>query len=566
MKTLACLLLLWACAPLLADAGADYRAIVAASDSKKHAEALRLSENFLKQYPDHESLPAVLYLGGAAGLAAREYGRAEPLYRKLLADFPQDTNVPRARDELASVLRDARKLEACLTLLDENLKVLPKDARAERWAYLRGECLFRLWRFDDARKELEAFKKAWPKSSLAKSADRYLADIDPPWTIDACNVIQDYDGKYAGDARLEAARRKLPAYTREAVEVLRERLGVDISGHLDVVFRFRDKGSNRDGERAVTTTVGRKNKPWMVMTFYTEFVVLDEEDHHSRVIHELKHAGFRGIMGQKYLDLPKWIREGLAVYGAGQLPERMPLILSNEVFGSRDPVAVLDGIDEPDKDHNTIDYLEDALFFEWLDAACKGGTAAFCRRLVKGEDYKTILADLCKQPWEKLMAQAEDHCRRRVEDVLGKGHKAYSTLRGEEAAAERKGKEALSQWLEKTGVAAYENWLKDHKGHLCEPLALYRLGKGLVTLGRHEEGRVILARVRDQYGRCSTVNDDAAYQYALSFELAGDEEGARREFGLFLRDYSWSAGAAEAAKKYKAAGPQTPGDEAESED
>ena len=32
---------------------------------------------------------------------------------------------------------------------------------------------------------------------------------------------------------------------------------------------------------------------------------------------------------------------------------------------------------------------------------------------------------------------------------------------------------------------------------------------------------------------------------------------ARREFGAFLRDYSWCAYAKEAAKKYKPAGPES---------
>ena len=45
-----------------------------------------------------------------------------------------------------------------------------------------------------------------------------------------------------------------------------------------------------------------------------------------------------------------------------------------------------------------------------------------------------------------------------------------------------------------------------------------------------------------------------------------DERGARREFGIFLRDYSWCAYAADAAKKYKAAGPEVPPAEEEGED
>lgn len=94
----------------------------------------------------------------------------------------------------------------------------------------------------------------------------------------------------------------------------------------------------------------------------------------------------------------------------------------------------------------------------------------------------------------------------------------------------------------------------------------YRIGKGLNTVGKFEEARKMLASVRDECDRVSTVCDDAAYQYALSYELAKDEEGAKREFGVFLRDYSWCAYAADAAKKYKAAGPEVPPAEESGED
>lgn len=556
-----CILLLLACLDATVsasdDADADYKALLDTYKAGKFPEALTLAEAFLKDHPDYKYASGALYQGANSGLAAREYERAEPLYRSLIEKFPDYKKTPAARDELATLLRDARKLDACLTLLSENIKVLPEDSRVDRWTYLRGECLFRLWRFDDARKELEAFVKAFPKSASVRNANNYLAEIDPPWTIDKNNVIQDYTGKYKDDPRLKAAQDKLPAFTKEAVAALKKSLGVDLASQAAVLYRFKDKGDSRDGERAVTVTVGRKGKPCSVIIFYAEFVMLDEQDYRSRVIHEFKHAAFRGLMGQRYLDLPKWVKEGLAVYGSGQLPDRLPQILSNEAFGLKDPLKLLDGIDERDKDHTTNDYLEDALFFEWLDGAFKGATAIFCQRLLKGDDTKVILAEICKQPYEKVIAAATAHCARRLETALGDGHRKFHALRTDEVSAEKQGKDAHKKWLEESGLAAYEAWLKANPGHAYEPLVRYRIGKGLNACGKYEEARKVLANARDEYERCATVGDDAAYQYALSFELAGDEEGARREFGAFLRDYSWCAYAKEAAKKYKAAGPES---------
>jgi TolA-binding protein len=562
------LLALWlAAVPARAsdDAQADFKALEKADSEKRWLDALKLAEDFVTAHADDDNAPRAYLIGGRAGQSAKEYARAAELFSAFVQRFPEAPETPAARHSHVLARSSARQLEACIAAIDDNLKALPKDSRVEHWTFLRAECQFRLWRFDEAKKALEAFIKAWPKSSFVRRAQNYLGDIDPPWTLDKNNVVQGYKGKYEGDARLLAAIAKLPEYTKEAFEVLKKSLGVDISGKCDVVFRFADKGASRDGERATTGTIGRKGLPWTVMTFYTEFVVLDEEDFHSRVIHELKHAGFRGLMGQKYLDLPKWIREGLAVYGAGQLPDRMPQILSNYAFGGKDPRTVLDGIADRDADHTTDDYLEDALFFEWL-ARQDNGTHKFCQRLIKGEDYKAIIADLCKQPFEKVMATAAKYTQEQIEKALGGAYDDYFKLRGDEAKAERGGKDALKKWLESEGLKAYGAWLEKNAKHLCAPLARYRIGKGLNTVGKFEEARKMLAGVRDECDRVSTVCDDAAYQYALSYELAGDEEGAKREFGIFLRDYSWCAYAADAAKKYKAAGPEVPPAEESGED
>ncbi len=566
--TLAMLALWLAAVPLAAsdDAVADFKALEKAASEKRYPDALKLAEEFAKDHADDANTPRACWLGGDAGQRAKEYSRAAVLYRALATRFPGAPDAPNARHNLVIVLSADRKLEDCIVAIDDNLKLTPKEPRVEHWNYLRAECLFRLWRFDEAKKALNEFLKAFPSSSFAKRARDYLGDIDPPWTLDKNNVVEGYAGKYKGDARLAKAIALLPEYTKEAFEVLKKSLGVDISGKCDVVYRFIDKGNSRNSERATTSTIGRNNKPFTVMTFYTEFVVLDLEDFHSRVIHELKHAGFRGIMGQKYLDLPKWIREGLAVYGAGQLPDRMAQILSNYVFGGKDPRKALDGIDDRDADHTTDDYLEDAFFFSWLAWRPRGGTIEFCKRLVEGENYVIVISALCKKPFPETIAEVNDELARVVGKLLGEAYETYSKLRGDEAKAERAGADALKKWLNDEGLKTYDVWLEENPTHLCAPLVRYRIGKGLNTVGKFEEARKVLAAIVAECDRCSTVCDDAAYQYALSYELAKDEEGAKREFGIFLRDYSWCAYAADAAKKYKAAGPEVPPAEESGED
>src|SRR5690606_35535825 len=130
-------------------------------------------------------------------------------------------------------------------------------------------------------------------------------------------------------------------------------------------FEFRDDCFARHPNRAITETIAVDDKPYTRIIVYTEHVGDGAEDHPSRIVHELKHAAFRDVMGQAYLDLPKWVREGLAVYGAEQLEDRLAAIVGGETFSGRDPRKLLDGID--DADHDTNDYLEDAAAFLWLE-------------------------------------------------------------------------------------------------------------------------------------------------------------------------------------------------------
>jgi hypothetical protein len=164
---------------------------------------------------------------------------------------------------------------------------------------------------------------------------------------------------------------------------------------------------------------------------------------------------------------------------------------------------------------------------------------------------------LCKLKYEDAIKAASAHCKKRLEDALGQGHKDYLALEAEHAAAARKGADEFKKWFTEKGVAAYQAWIRKYPGHLDEPIARYRLGKAYNAVEQYEDARKELAYVRDNFDRSSSVSDDAAYHHALSYELGGDTAAAEREFGAFLRDYSWTSYAKEVAKKYKAAGPES---------
>jgi len=522
---------------LAADADTDYKAIIEAWKAKEYSRALDLAEAFVEAQPEYKYISGALYAGGSAGLRSRRYERAEVFYRELIRRFPDYKKTDEARNELITVLSRARKLKECLKQCDDNLAAMPDAKLAYRWVYMKGETLFRLWRFEEAKVSLQAFIEAHPDASLVKQARYYLGQIDPDWTVDRNGVVADYTGKYLKDVRFKAAVAGVPEYVDAAYEGIRKRLGVDLRGKLDLLIRFEDAGQ-RGGNRAITTTFARDGKPAMEILFRTEYVVLSRTDFKSRIQHEMKHAGFRQIMGQAYIDLPKWVKEGLAIYGADQIEKREAAIVGNKVFSGGDPFAIVRPIDNPD--FGLDDYLAAALAFEWLESQKRGNVKRFCKRLIAGEDHRDIFGDLAGVPVEQALVSAEEFADARVKGHLGATYRKYKAILNANFAAARKGDEARNAWLRERGEKLWTTWLGKHRGHPLEPNARYRLGKALVYAGRHEEARKWLELVvEDDFDR-SSISDDAAFWIAESLDREGKEKQARAAFGALLRDYSWA--------------------------
>lgn len=550
MRTMGlCLLMLFA-AGLCADAESDYAALLDSHKNKQWATALQRAEAFVKDYPEFKHVHAAMWMGGNAGLNCDEYARAEVLYRALLKDHPESRHVEKARNELVTLLVNARALDRCITQCQQNLLALPDSTNTERWRFTIGECRFRLWDFKQAEADLKLYLKDFPQGAFNGRAQACLAQINPPLRAGADGIVLGYAGKYVDDVRLARAQKALPGYVRDSFNTLRQTLGVDLAGKAPVLFEFKDKGFDRDTERAVTTTIAIDYKPVTLMTFYTEYVVVSDSDFRSRVTHELKHAAFRGVMGQSYLNLPKWVREGLAVYGARQTDDRVCAVLGGRVFSGKDPRGVLDGID--DADHTSDDYVEDALAFAWLEKRKTGAVAAFCKRLLAGEAFDKLFAELAGMAFEPALEAAAKAIAADIEARLGKAEKELVSLQDEQLAATSRKQDA--KWAKDTGIARFSAWLEANPGHVLEPNARYRLGRACISAQDYAQGRKWLELVRADEDRC-TLTDDAQYWIARSFELEGKAEQAEAAYGVLLRDYCWSSYAANLKDQYKAAGP-----------
>jgi TolA-binding protein len=109
---------------------AVYLAGLAALGTGDHATAQGHAEAFLKQFARHELTPEVLFIGGEAyaSAAVPDPGKAEALYRRLLAEHPQHKHAAQARVRIGLCLYLAKKYPEAVTFLTQAAKDLRDPA------------------------------------------------------------------------------------------------------------------------------------------------------------------------------------------------------------------------------------------------------------------------------------------------------------------------------------------------------------------------------------------------------------------------------------------------------
>ena len=534
---------------------ADAQAVIDACKAGEADRALEAARKLVAATPDRADLAELLVEAAGMLAKAKQYDSAAGLYRLLIDHYPRSEYLEHARTELAACYYQSRKLKECHQQVKENLKLHPKSQWVEYWEFLDAQIDYRLYEFAKAKAAYEAFLAKYPDSQYAAYARADLGRIDPQWEIDRHGIVR-YAGKLEQDIRFQTALAATPKHIEDGFGILERQLGVDLRNHTNVLILFKDSGVNRTGGvKATTRIIGIKDKPNTMIEFFTEYVVTNPEGFRRTVVHEMKHAGFAEMMGgQSYHSLPEWIREGLAVWGSEDVDSRLTLVLANTVVGGGDPMRILDGIEEAEQDNN--DYLEGSLAFEWLESRKAGNVQAFCRRLVKGEPYREIWADLGGTSYEKAMTLANEHCRRRVKAALGEAYESFVPLHKGVETAVTKGAEAVKAWLADGGEADFKKWLETHGGHPAAPLGRFWLGRALIEAGNHDAGRALLQQIIDQDAERCTLLDDAQFFIGYSYNLQRDPK-VREAFGVLLRDFPYSTHAKQFVGKLPPAGPVT---------
>ena len=237
-------------------------------------------------------------------------------------------------------------------------------------------------------------------------------------------LLLPYDGKYAADPRLAAIRKELPARTEAARKKLEDLLQVKVP---EVEVRLEDAGSDRSGVFAESE--GR------VIVLKTEYLVLGAFDLDRTLVHEMFHCLHRARLGKRYDRVPEWVREGAALFVAGQGPERARALAA--VAGPDGMKKLVNGLGGP---HGLFDYYEDVAAFERVGA--RG--PALVRKLLETEDVAAAVREVLGEDMATFEALAAKHARGVLEPLLKEPNAPLEALRAAQAlAGEGKDAEAL---------------------------------------------------------------------------------------------------------------------------
>lgn len=486
------------------DADTQYRHLLETWKRGDHGRAAALAEAFGKAHPDFKHTPAVLWIKADSHYKLRQFDRAAASYQALLAEAPEYKKAPDARFYLGMARFKQGDGPGATAAFDELLEINPGYRHARHARAMRQR-------------------------------------IEPGRVLSAGGNDLDYTGKYQQHPRIRAALASLDTLRRKHLREVHRRLGLDERDEYDFVLTLRDLPPGKSSLHAQTVNEISAGRLRSVVYFFTEHIAVDAYDLDKKILHEMTHCVQRERTGEAYYVLPKWLREGLALWTAGQGEDRIRTLLGIYATRPKDPLGVLvTGLD--DEKHTYNDYAEDYLAMEYIEKT--HGRQAVRRLfadLLTGMAWSEAIQRATGQDAAAFKASARSYARQRLVDVMGPHRQSYLDIY------------ALYQGDEKTQcLARAQAYLREHPDSWVAMPLQYLIGKCYRDLGQYDRAIAAFNVVIEDRPHESTLLDDAGYYRAYCTARLGQWDRSLALLDDFLRDYSYHTGYVKKARKLQA--------------
>ncbi|MBI3272896.1 MAG: tetratricopeptide repeat protein [Planctomycetes bacterium] len=343
-----------------------------------------------------------------------------------------------------------------------------------------------------------------------------------------------YAGRFEADPRLRAILDAVPQARARAFQAVNERLALPYQDKGAILLRFRDSLdlSQRilvrgPGETFTTGADPTAGSARIVVTGMVEFLLADPGSLETELTHELTHAVLRERMGARYEGLPLWVREGLALWTAGQGPARVRYFLGRTEFLER-PEGMLSNLADQ---NGRANYPEAFLAFDYLEALRgEAGVRQFVATLLSGKPWGGSLSEVSGQNWEAFQAGLRAHAPRAFARLADPGLPAYRAL-----VALRTGldtPEGAAAMLE-----AARRFAELQADSCHSRSARMWEGRALLRLERRAEARNCFERVAAAGGPFCDFEDDAIAEVGRLAVAEQDHEAALRTFQRIVDEH-----------------------------
>ena len=144
----------------------------------------------------------------------------------------------------------------------------------------------------------------------------------------------------------------------------------------------------------------------MVVNLFSEYIENGMMQPQKELTHEMTHAVMREMLGRdKYVALPRWFREGTAVYCAEQGEERIDFVFSS--FWGQGLDKLINGLDGK---HGYMDYPEDYLAFRYLEEQYGVETVKeVIANVMEGRPYREAISLSIEIPYPDFCEAAKEY-------------------------------------------------------------------------------------------------------------------------------------------------------------
>lgn len=227
-----------------------------------------------------------------------------------------------------------------------------------------------------------------------------------------------YQGEWAGSEEFRQIRATVERERTAALGTISRSLGLELRGdeRLDgIVFEYLDEGTagplgfpaaSRGGFRPPADP----RQPERVITVIVDRFLKSRDELPGFVCHEMIHAVMSLEMGARFVTLAPWAQEGLAVYGAGQGPDKLARLVATEGAA---PSGFPDGLEK--QQDRLADYVEAYLAIAYL-AQVRGpqSVRAFTADVIRGIPVPKAIESAAGASWSQFAKGAGHYAAERV--------------------------------------------------------------------------------------------------------------------------------------------------------